>query len=199
MPAECMCCRLAPTCKKRSGSGAASFPLPPHFDGVVRGVGVPGGFILFNLHLIGRRGGVISKPHHPSTIQGCHSAAAPPQLHLQPPPRLGANWGLTWAPGAGLGRRTHVCQRGIVAGPGREGLPSGAGGGEGGRREELAGDGGVLLRGQRHPSSLSRRRRAALPSPRGGNGSACSAIPTCVCSRGWREGRGGGDTMQVTG
>lgn len=87
------------------------------------GEGVLGGFILFNLRLIGRRGGVISKPHHPSTIQGCHSAAAPPQLRLQPLPRLGATWGLTWAPGAGLGRRVHDRQRGIVAGPGREGLP----------------------------------------------------------------------------
>lgn len=39
MPAECMCCGLAPTWREHSGSGAASFTIPLHFDTVARGGG----------------------------------------------------------------------------------------------------------------------------------------------------------------
>lgn len=189
----------------RSTLDQGLLPFPSHLISMeCLGVGVLAGFILFNLHLIGRR--VVLSPD-PTTLPPSRAATAllplPSCASSRPSKALGATWGLAGAPwppeqvlGASFGG--HLCQRGSCRWP-REGgaaLRSSRGAkGTGGRSWPGM---GVLLWGQRHPQSRSRC-RAALPSARGGNGSACSATPTCVCSQGWREGRGGGDTMQVTG
>lgn len=69
MPAECMCCGLAPTWKEHFGSGAASFPVPPYFDTVARGGGAGVlvlGFFFFLICINRKEGGVICETHCPT-------------------------------------------------------------------------------------------------------------------------------------
>lgn len=92
-------------------------------------MGVLGGFILFNLHSIGRRVVLSLKP---TALPPLRAATAllplPSGTSSRPSEALGATWELRGArspPEQALdaGGRGHVCHREVVDGRGGEGLP----------------------------------------------------------------------------
>lgn len=107
----------------------------------------------------------------------------PPHHHRPgtPAPRAGVQ---SQRAGAGLGAGKLAPAEGGAALQGKAGA--------GGDGEEVDRGWGFLLGRERDRQTERSLRSTAPLSSRGGNGSACSAIPTCVCSRG-RWGREGGE------